>query len=142
MTREMLPYLLIGFFSVFVSSVSQTLLKKASMKERGSILQEYLNLPVILAYGMFFGSTLLTMLAYKKLPLSMSPAFESSSYLFVTLFGVTIFKEKVGKRKLLALLLILAGILIFTLSSESWKRLCPPRRKISPSSAPMSFRIP
>ena len=39
MTREMLPYLLIGFFSVFVSSVSQTLLKKASMKERGSILQ-------------------------------------------------------------------------------------------------------
>ena len=115
MTREMLPYLLIGFFSVFVSSVSQTLLKKASMKERGSFLQEYLNLPVILAYGMFFGSTLLTMLAYKKLPLSMSPAFESSSYLFVTLFGVTIFQEKVGKRKLLALLLILAGILIFTL---------------------------
>ena len=55
------------------------------------------------------------MLAYKKLPLSMSPAFESSSYLFVTLFGVTIFKEKVGRRKLFALLLILAGILIFTL---------------------------
>ena len=101
MTKEMIPYLLIGFFSVFVSSVSQTLLKKASMKERGSFLREYLNL--------------LTMLAYKKLPLSMSPAFESSSYLFVTLFGVTIFKEKVGRRKLFALLLILAGILIFTL---------------------------
>ena len=64
---------------------------------------------------MFFGSTLLPMLAYTKSPLSMSPAFESSSYLFVTLFGVAIFKEKVGKRKLLALLLILAGILIFTL---------------------------
>ena len=29
MTREMIPYLIIGFFSVFVSSVSQTLLKKA-----------------------------------------------------------------------------------------------------------------
>ena len=95
MTREMLPYLLIGFFSVFVSSVSQTLLKKASMKERGSLLQEYLNLPVILAYGMFFGSTLLTMLAYKKLPLSMSPAFESSSYLFVTLFGGIVQVSKV-----------------------------------------------
>ena len=115
MTREMIPYLMIGFFSVFVSSVSQTMLKKASMKEHNSFIQEYLNLPVILAYGMFFGSTLLTMLAYKKLPLSMSPAFESSSYLFVTLFGVTIFREKVGRRKLFALLLILAGILIFTL---------------------------
>ena len=79
MTREMIPYLMIGFFSVFVSSVSQTMLKKASMKEHENFLLEYLNLPVILAYGMFFGSTLLTMLAYKKLPLSMSPAFESSS---------------------------------------------------------------
>ena len=60
MTREMIPYLMIGFFSVFVSSVSQTMLKKASMKEHNSFIQEYLNLPVILAYGMFFGSTLLT----------------------------------------------------------------------------------
>ncbi len=115
MSREMLPYLFIGFFSVFVSSVSQTVLKKASLREHGSFLKEYLNLPVILAYGMFFGSTLLTMLAYKKLPLSMSPAFESSSYIFVTIFGVTIFKEKVGRRKLFALFLILLGIIIFTL---------------------------
>jgi drug/metabolite transporter (DMT)-like permease len=45
----------------------------------------------------------------------MGPAFESSSYIFVTVFGVTIFKEKVGKRKLFALFLILLGIIIFTL---------------------------
>lgn len=115
MTAEMLPYLFIGFFSVFVSSVSQTVLKKSSLTQHKSFLREYLNLPVILAYGMFFGSTLLTMLAYKKLPLSMSPAFESSSYIFVTIFGVTIFKEKVGRRKLFALFLILLGIIIFTL---------------------------
>lgn len=115
MTREMIPYLFIGFFSVFVSSVSQTILKKASMTERKSFLEEYLNLPVILAYAMFFGSTLLTMLAYKKLPLSMSPAFESTSYLFVTFFGVTVFKEKLSRRKLFALLLIVLGVIIFTL---------------------------
>ena len=64
---------------------------------------------------MFFGSTLLTMLAYKKLPLSMSPAFESSSYIFVTVFGVTLFNEKLTRKKLLALTLILSGIIIFTL---------------------------
>ena len=115
MSREMLPYLLIGFFSVFVSCVSQTVLKKAALKEHKNFVEEYLNFPVIAAYAMFFGSTLLTMLAYKKLPLSMSPAFESSSYIFVTIFGVTIFKEKLTKKKLLALALILSGILIFTL---------------------------
>ena len=156
MTKEMLPYLFIGFFSVFVSSVSQTILKKASLTEHKSFLREYLNLPVILALCRFLQisgmsskqrcclrrnpagrwrrmgiwesftlavknivssktRTLLTMLAYKKLPLSMSPAFESSSYIFVTVFGVTIFKEKVGPRKLFALFLILLGIIIFTL---------------------------
>ena len=40
MTREMIPYLMIGFFSVFVSSVSQTMLKKASMKEHKSFIRE------------------------------------------------------------------------------------------------------
>lgn len=115
MSTELLPYLLIGFFSVFISCVSQTVLKKAAMKERKSFIEEYLNFPVIAAYAMFFGSTLLTMLAYKKLPLSMSPAFESSSYIFVTIFGVTIFKERLTRKKLAALALILAGILIFTL---------------------------
>lgn len=115
MTAEMLPYLFIGFFSVFVSCVSQTILKKAAMKERRSFLREYLNFPVIFAYALFFASTLLTMLAYKKLPLSMSPAFESSSYLFVTIFGVAVFKEKLNVKKIVALALILSGILIFTL---------------------------
>ena len=115
MSREMIPYLLIGFFSVFVSCVSQTVLKKAALKEHDSFIREYLTFPVIAAYAMFFGSTLLTMLAYKKLPLSMSPAFESSSYIFVTVFGVTLFNEKLTRKKLLALALILSGIIIFTL---------------------------
>lgn len=115
MTREMLPYLLLAFFSVFVASVSQTLLKAESGREHKSFWQEYLNLRVILAYGLLFSSMLMTMLAYKRLPLSMTPAFESSSYLFVTLFGVLIFHEKITPRKLLALGMILAGILIFTL---------------------------
>ena len=115
MSREMIPYLLIGFFSVFVSCVSQTVLKKAALKEHDSFIREYLNFPVIAAYAMFFGSTLLTMLAYKKLPLSMSPAFESSSYIFVTVFGVTLFNEKLTRKKLLALTLILSVIIIFTL---------------------------
>lgn len=115
MTKEMIPYLLLGFFSVFVSSVSQTLLKKASLRPKNNIIKEYLDPWVILAYGLFFGSTLLTMLAYRQLPLSMSPAFESSSYIFVTIFGVAIFHEKLSPRKLIALALIISGIIVFTL---------------------------
>ena len=60
-------------------------------------------------------SVLLTMLAYRGLPLSIGPVFESFSYVFVTLFGVLLFREKLGGRRLPALLLILAGILLYTL---------------------------
>ena len=58
---------------------------------------------------------LLTMFAYKKLPLSMTPAFECFSYIFVTIFGVTVFHERVTKKKLLALGIIIMGILVFAL---------------------------
>lgn len=115
MSPERIPYLLVGFFSVFVASVSQTLLKAESVREHSSFLREYLNLRVILAYALLGLSMLLTWYAYKGLPLSMTPAFESSSYLFVTFFGAVFFHEKVTPRRLLALALIVAGILVFTL---------------------------
>ena len=115
MTRETLPYLLLAVFSVFVASLSQTLLKWESGKEHKSLIREYLNVGVIGGYGLLALSMLLTMFAYKKLPLSMTPAFESFSYIFVTIFGVAAFHEKVTKKKLLAMGLIVAGILVFTI---------------------------
>lgn len=45
----------------------------------------------------------------------MSPAFESRSYIFTTIFGATLFKKKSTRRKIFALALIISGIIIFTL---------------------------
>ena len=74
-----------------------------------------MNLRTIGAYGLFFLSTLITVFAYKYVSLSMGAVLEASGYIFVTVFGVLILKEKVGKRKLMGLGLILVGILIFNL---------------------------
>ena len=63
-----LIYVIIFLASVFVSSVSQIILKKSANKTYENKLQEYMNVPVILAYGLFFGSSLLTVLAYKGVP--------------------------------------------------------------------------
>ncbi len=98
---------------VLISSVSQVLLKKSAMKQYDSLLQQYLNPYVAVAYTMFFASSLLTIFAYRKLPLSMGPVLEATSYIYVTVFGVTIFKEKMGMRNYLALALILAGIFVY-----------------------------
>lgn len=101
--------------SVFISSVSQILLKKAADKTYKTPLQEYLNPRVIIAYGMFFCSVILTMLALKYIPLSMSPILESTGYIFVSVLGYFFLKERFNKRKLLGFALILGGIVLFSL---------------------------
>lgn len=109
-----MKYIIIFLFSVFISSVSQIILKKSANEEHKNALQEYLNVKVILAYGMFFLSSLITILAYKYVPLSMGPILESSGYIFVAVLGYIFLKEHVGKRKLLGLCCIFVGIIIFS----------------------------
>ena len=70
---------------------------------------------VIGAYGLFFCSVILTMIALKYVPLSMSPILESTGYIFVSVMGYFFLKEKFSRRKLAGFALILAGIVIFNL---------------------------
>lgn len=113
--NEMLPYVVLFLFNVFLAACSQVLLKKAAMKHYDSVIREYLNPTVIIAYGLFFATTIIGVLAYKGIPISLGPVLEATSYLYVTLFGVMIFHEKMTKKKTSGLVLIIAGILVFTL---------------------------
>lgn len=99
--------------SVFISAVSQILLKKAANRRYSSWIREYLNLRVITAYGMFFVSTILTMLALKYVPLSMQPILESTSYIYISVMGYFLLKERFSRKKILGLGLILLGIFIY-----------------------------
>ena len=55
------------------------------------------------------------MLAYKGVPLNIGPVLEATGYLYVTIFGVTIFHEKMNPKKIAALVMIVAGILAYAL---------------------------
>lgn len=105
-------FLLVG---VFISAISQVMLKKSAMKKYENALKEYLNPLVVIAYILFIGTTFLSILAYKGLPISLGPVIETTSYIYVTVFGVTIFKEKINLKKVLSLTLIVLGILCCTL---------------------------
>ena len=98
--------------SVCIASTSQILLKKSANQQYQSKWQEYLNKYVIGAYGLLFASTILTMLAYKNLNLSMGVMIESISYIIIAIASYFIFKEKITKSKQLGILLIIAGIII------------------------------
>lgn len=115
MDRPIHLYAGLLLLGVFLSAISQVMLKKAALRQYSSKLREYLNPLVILAYTIFVGTTFLSIYAYKGIPLSMGPVLEATSYIYVTVFGATIFKEKLNKRKLVGLALIIAGIIIYSL---------------------------
>lgn len=117
MNKTLLLFMGIMCFGTFISAVSQVLLKKAAQKKYENVIREYLNPRVIIAYAIFFAATLLSIIAYKVVPLSMGPIIEATSYVYVTIFGVTIFKEKINKKKLAALLIIVIGIVVYSLST-------------------------
>jgi drug/metabolite transporter (DMT)-like permease len=111
---EVTTYALFALFGTFVASIGQVMLKKSANRSYSSPLREYLNPLVIGGYVLFVGSTLLSTYAYKVIPLSMGPILDATGYIYVTLFGVTIFHEHLGWKKVLALALIILGIVIYS----------------------------
>nr|MCR5161408.1 EamA family transporter [Lachnospiraceae bacterium] len=53
--------------------------------------------------------------ALRVVPYSYSPIIESTSYIFIPVFGVFLLHEKISRRRLLGIGIMLIGILIFTL---------------------------
>jgi EamA-like transporter family. len=110
-------YILIFLCSVFISSISQVLLKSSANRQYRKGLQEYLNPRVVAAYGMFFVATLVTIVAYRYVPLSMGGILEAAGYIFVAVLSYIFLHEKIGKRKMAGLLIILGGILVFNIGA-------------------------
>ena len=113
-----MEYIIIFLISVLISSISQTILKASANESHENSWREYLNIKVIFAYFLFFFSSFITIFAYKKVSLSLGPVLEASGYIFVTVLGVIFLKEKVGRKKLAGLAMILLGIAVFNLWPE------------------------
>ena len=110
MTETWYSFLLV--FSTLISSVSQVLLKKSADKTYKNRIQEYMNPLVVSAYFIFVVSAVMTMVAYKVVPVSAGAVLETSSYVFVFLFDAFFFKETVNMRKILAVVLIIIGVVV------------------------------
>lgn len=115
MNKTVFCYSLFLLLGVFISAISQVMLKKAALKTYDNPIKEYLNPLVIIAYVLFVGTTFLSIVAYRGIPLSMGPVLEATSYIYVTFFGVKVFGEKVDKKKIVALGLIILGIIVYSI---------------------------
>ena len=112
--NEKIVFSLIFLFGVFISSVSQIILKKSANKTYDHWIKEYLNPRVIFAYTIFFGATLCSVWAYTVIPLSLGPILESAGYIFVAFLSWLFLKEKINKQKLIGLSIIILGIIIYS----------------------------
>lgn len=108
-------FLLIALSSVTIASFSQVLLKMGAGKSYPSKIREYLNFYVITGYGMLFISMVLTIVAYSHLSYLSVPVVEAVGYVLVPVLSYFIFKEKLSKRKVLGIVFILAGIVVYYL---------------------------
>ena len=113
--NDIYKYVLILIFSVFISSVSQIILKKSSGEEHKSLIREYLNFKVILGYGLLIISTILTVIALKGISYKSEPIIESIGYIFIMILSKIFLKEKITIRKIIGNALILIGILVFNI---------------------------
>lgn len=101
--------------SVLIASISQVLLKTSANKQYKSIFREYLNVHVIIGYTLFFASTLFAIWGYKTIPLKSGPILESLGYVFILVLSLIFFNEKLSKNKIIGTILIIAGIVIFSI---------------------------
>lgn len=98
--------------SVFISSVSQIMLKTSADVQYEKRISEYLNVRVVTAYMLFFLSSFLTIIAYQKVALSTGSLLEATGYIWVAVLGRIILNEPINKMKCAGLALIFFGIVI------------------------------
>lgn len=108
-------HLLILVLSVLIASFSQILLKKSAQKTYPSVIREYLNPYVICGYGMMFLSMFLTIIAYSGMEFTNVQIVEATGYIMVLILSYFFFHERITKRKVLGMVFIFAGIVVYYL---------------------------
>ena len=106
---------LIAFFSVFVASISQILLKQSAQAEHKNIFLKFLNWRVIAGYGLMFVTTILNVFSYREVELRITPMIESTGIIWVTILAVFWLGEKPSKRTILSIVVTIIGIIVFSL---------------------------
>ncbi len=108
-------YYIIYGLSVLIASISQVLLKISADKRYDKRLNEIFNPFVLTGYTLFVTCTVLTVIAFKGVPLQMGPIIESLGYVFIMFLSRVMFNERITIKRLMGNGLIIIGIIVFSL---------------------------
>lgn len=113
----MAKYFAIAIFSGILSSFSQILLKKSAMKKQETVISEYMNLNVIVAYGITVICMLLTIIAFRGIPYKYGSVLESLTYIYIMILSKLFIGERITKYRLIGNIMIVIGVIIFSVGN-------------------------
>jgi drug/metabolite transporter (DMT)-like permease len=109
-----LAHMALFTFMVFVCAYTQIFLKKNANKNYVGI-RVYLNKTVILSNVIFLLATLVSVFTLKYIQLSVGALLNSLTYVFIPVLSAVFLKEKIGKRTVLGIVMIMAGMTVYTI---------------------------
>jgi len=103
--------------SIFLTGIGQTLLKMGARKDDGKnqFIGAYLNLHVIIAYGLFVMVTLFSVYALREISLKVFYSLTSLNFFIVMVFSFFVLKEPVNREQIIGIGLIVFGVIIFNI---------------------------
>ena len=107
-------YYLLVILSVFAAAGAQMLLKQGARQNYAGFWQQYLNPWVIGGYAILACSLVLNIFCMSHgVQVKEVSTIESLSYLFVPCLAFILFGERITSRKVLAIAVIMAGVILF-----------------------------
>ena len=105
------PHYLSAFGAVILTAISHILLKTAATRNSGVRL--WLNARAITAYVLMFATTLMSLYAFRVVPLRANVVIAPLVLLGVAVLSVTTLGEHLTKRQIFGCAVILAGIAVY-----------------------------
>ena len=111
-----MKYALIAIVVVLTAACAQMLLKQGARQVYSTWWRQYINGWVIAGYTVMFASMVANIWCmHQGLLLKELSIIESLSYFFVPALSWLIFRERITKRKALAVTIIIIGVIVFFL---------------------------
>ena len=109
-------YGLIMIIDNFFNAISQVILKKSANETRGkSFLKKLMNKKVFIAYVIFGLVMLVNLYAYRGVDFKYGGALGATGQVFVLLLSVLLCNEKLTRNRLIGNILIVAGVIIYSI---------------------------
>ena len=103
--------------AAFVNALSQIILKKSADETKGKsgLKNKFLNKKVIFAYGLFALVCLVNLIAYRGVDFKYGSIIQMIGQIFVILLARIFCKEALSKRKIISMILISVGIVVYNM---------------------------